>query len=178
MGIDRIKIRSVREDEIGIICSLGKQTFYEAFADQNDPDDLKKYLDESFTREKIESEFQNQDSSFYFSLQGETITGYLKLNKGKAQTDFFGNEYLEVERLYVLEKYKATGIGRSLMKKAFEIAESEGSRYVWLGVWEFNEPAKAFYKKLGFERYGQHTFQLGNDPQTDIILRKPVKPAV
>ncbi|MGC9341283.1 MAG: GNAT family N-acetyltransferase, partial [Bacteroidales bacterium] len=82
MGIDRINIRAVKEDEIDIICSLGRQTFYEAFADQNDPDDLRKYLDESFTREKIESEFHNPDSTFYFSLEGETITGYLKLNKG------------------------------------------------------------------------------------------------
>ncbi|MGC9343167.1 MAG: GNAT family N-acetyltransferase, partial [Bacteroidales bacterium] len=91
-------------------------------------------------------------------------------------TDYLGNDYLEVERLYVLENYKANGIGRRLMNKAFEIAESEGFKFIWLGVWEYNEPAKTFYRKLGFERYGQHSFQLGNDPQTDIILRRPVKP--
>lgn len=175
MSNPEIKIRKADVAEVEIICSLGRRTFYEAFADQNDPDDLNKYLENSFNAKKVKNELQNPDSSFFLAEKGEEVTGYMKVNRGVAQTDNFGPEYLEVERLYVINKYKGTGIGSVLMKKAFELAHDGGYKYIWLGVWEYNGPAKLFYEKLGFEKFGTHVFQLGDDPQTDELYRKSVR---
>jgi ribosomal protein S18 acetylase RimI-like enzyme len=175
MGYSEMIIRKAEETDIDLICSLGRKTFYETFADQNDHENLEKYLRESFNSQKIIREFKNPDSSFYLHQLDKVVTGYLKVNEGTTQTDYFGPEYLEVERLYVLKEYKGRGIGKSMMKRAFKLASDRGLQYIWLGVWEHNESAKLFYEKMGFEFFGTHIFNVGDDPQTDIILRKAVK---
>lgn len=175
MGNPEILIRKADVTEVEIICSLGRRTFYETFADQNRPEDLNKYLEDSFNTKKVKSELLNPDSFFFLAEISEEVTGYMKVNRGAAQTDNFGPEYMEVERLYVINKYKGIGIGSVLMKKAFALASDAGYKYLWLGVWEFNDPAKIFYEKLGFEKFGTHVFQLGDDPQTDELYRKAVR---
>lgn len=171
MSDPNIRIREACPTEIDVLADIGRQTFHETFKEKNNPDDLNKYLEESFTQARIQKEYYTIGSFFFFSEEEGKITGYLKINTGDAQTEYLGEGYLEVERIYVLRKYRGRGTGKKMINKAFELARTFGLDYIWLGVWEHNEPAKTFYRKLGFQTFSEHIFQLGDDPQTDFLLK-------
>ena len=148
------------------------KTYFETFAHMNTPEDMQAYLDKAFEMEKIRTELSNVNSSFYFLYADEKLAGYLKLNEGPAQTDIHDNESLEIERIYVSQDFQGKGLGSYLMEQAIRIANLQNKLYVWLGVWEKNENALRFYKKNGFYEIDTHSFFMGDDEQTDYILRK------
>jgi diamine N-acetyltransferase len=150
---------------------IGKETFAETFTEHNTKDDLDKYLEVSFSNEKLSAEITNPHSSFYFAEEDEKVVGYLKINFGDAQTEVKDNKALEIERIYVLQDFHGKKIGQALFEKAIAIATEMKVNYVWLGVWEQNHKALQFYKKNGFVPFDTHIFKLGNDEQTDIMMK-------
>ena len=122
----------------------------------------------------------NPDSSFFFAKRNGQPIGYLKINRDLAQTVLPNEGGLEIERIYVDRELKGRGIGGLFIQKAVEMAKELGSKYIWLGVWEHNESAIRFYEKKGFRPYSQHIFKLGDDEQTDILMKRDMvyrKPA-
>jgi ribosomal protein S18 acetylase RimI-like enzyme len=97
--------------------------------------------------------------------------GYLKLNFGAAQTELKNEQSLEIERIYVLKEFHGKNIGQLLYDKAIQIAKEKNVNYVWLGVWEENLRAINFYKKNGYVAFDKHIFKLGDDEQTDIMMK-------
>jgi ribosomal protein S18 acetylase RimI-like enzyme len=89
-----------------------------------------------------------------------------------AQTDVHDPDALEIERLYMHRDFQGLGLGSALMQKALDVARARGKKYVWLGVWEGNNKARAFYHKHGFYPFGSHPFVMGDDRQTDLLMRK------
>ncbi|HYH14058.1 MAG TPA: GNAT family N-acetyltransferase, partial [Flavisolibacter sp.] len=104
-----------------------------------------------------------------------TIIGYLKLNIGTSQTEIQDDSALEIERIYVLQAFHGKKVGPLLFEKALQVAKQKNVKYVWLGVWEENIRAISFYKKNGFVAFDKHIFVLGNDEQTDIMMRLQLK---
>lgn len=166
-----ITIEKIDLENISDLQKIGKQTFFETFADSNSEEDMQKYLEESFALEKLENELKNPDSEFYFAKDNEKVVGYLKVNFGDSQTELKDNLALEIERIYVLKDYHGKKVGQKLYEKAIEIAKEKAMEYVWLGVWEENHRAIKFYQKNGFEVFDKHIFVLGNDEQTDIMMK-------
>jgi ribosomal protein S18 acetylase RimI-like enzyme len=99
------------------------------------------------------------------------VIGYLKLNKGGSQTELKDNDALEIERIYVLKDFHGKEVGQLLFDKAIEVAKAKHVAYVWLGVWEENKRALQFYTKNGFIEFDQHVFVLGDEAQTDIMMK-------
>jgi ribosomal protein S18 acetylase RimI-like enzyme len=166
-----IKIRKINILDLPQLQEIGISTFSETFTEHNTKEDLEKYLKESFAADKLSAELNNQYSSFYFAELNEEIIGYLKINFGDAQTELKDNKSVEIERIYVLQAYHGKKIGQLLYNKAIEIAKEHQAHYVWLGVWEENHRALQFYKKNGFVQFDTHIFKLGNDEQTDIMMK-------
>lgn len=166
-----ITIERIDLENISDLQKIGKQTFFETFADSNSVEDMQKYLEESFAFEKLENELKNPNSEFYFAKDNEKVVGYLKVNFGDSQTELKDNLALEIERIYVLKDYHGKKVGQKLYEKAIEIAKEKAVEYVWLGVWEENHRAINFYQKNGFEAFDKHIFVLGNDEQTDIMMK-------
>jgi ribosomal protein S18 acetylase RimI-like enzyme len=166
-----IKIRKINILDLPQLQEIGISTFTETFTEHNTKEDLEKYLKESFAADKLSAELNNQYSSFYFAELNEEIIGYLKINFGDAQTELKDNKSVEIERIYVLQAYHGKKIGQLLYNKAIEIAKEHQAHYVWLGVWEENHRALQFYKKNGFVQFDTHIFKLGNDEQTDIMMK-------
>jgi ribosomal protein S18 acetylase RimI-like enzyme len=77
----------------------------------------------------------------------------------------------ELERIYVAESQKGKGLGKLLIEKALERAAFYQNDWLWLGVWEENTKALTFYKRLGFEPFGNHLFYMGDDPQNDHLMK-------
>jgi ribosomal protein S18 acetylase RimI-like enzyme len=167
-----VAIRKVELAECDILLSFSKETFYEFFAGWNEPANMEAYAAVAFTPQKMLSELSNPNSEFYFALDEDVIVGYIKLNFNDAQTDIQDKDALEVERIYVSGQHHGKYIGKQLLDFAINIALSKQFSYVWLGVWEHNEKAIAFYKRNGFETFGSHDFMLGDDKQTDLLMKK------
>ncbi|MBK8952734.1 MAG: GNAT family N-acetyltransferase [Chitinophagaceae bacterium] len=154
---------------------ISRQTFSETFAEVNTAENMKKYLEEEFSAEKLTAELNNPGSAFYFATLNSNVIGYLKLNSGPSQTEIKDNDAIEIERIYVLKEYHGKKVGQLLYDKAIQIALQANARYVWLGVWEKNLRAINFYKKNGFVQFDQHIFKLGNDTQTDLMMKLKLK---
>jgi len=166
-----IEIREIPPDELEALYKISVSTFTETFAASNTQENMQRYLDQHMTMDRLQQELSTPGSAFFFALVNEQVAGYLKVNTGAAQTEPLGEDSLEVERIYVDKSYKGLGIGRLLMDKAFALAKAQGCSMVWLGVWEHNEAAIAFYRKLGLEPFDTHVFYLGDDRQTDILMK-------
>ncbi|MCW2258702.1 MULTISPECIES: GNAT family N-acetyltransferase [Sphingobacterium] len=170
--MEKINIKKVTLSDIKDLQKIGKQTFFETFSESNSEENMKKYLEEGFSVDKLTEELTNPYSEFYFALDNQEVIGYLKLNVGESQTEEQHHESLEIERIYVLQDYHGKKIGQILYEKALQIALERKSEYVWLGVWEENPRAISFYKKNGFIEFDKHIFVLGDDEQTDIMMKK------
>lgn len=167
----QVEIIEVNSLDVLQLQSISIQTFVETFSESNTEENLNKYLETGFTIEKLTNELNNQDSKFYFATFENRIIGYLKLNFAEAQTELKDKNALEIERIYVINEFHGKKVGQLFFQKAIEMALNMQLEYVWLGVWEKNEKAIAFYKKNGFEPFDKHIFMMGDEEQTDIMMK-------
>ncbi|MBS7254073.1 GNAT family N-acetyltransferase [Flavobacterium branchiicola] len=170
--MNTLKIKKATIDDVTKLQSIGRQTFSETFDDANDDENMILYLDKSFAIDKLTSELINPASYFYLAELNEQVIGYLKLNTGDAQTEKQENNTLEIERIYVAKEFHGKKVAQELYAQAIQTAEEIKASYIWLGVWEKNFRAVSFYTKNGFVQFDTHIFRLGNDEQTDLMMKK------
>lgn len=156
------------------LARISRLTYEDTFASANTPENMKAYLDHAFNEKQLAAELNTDGTQFFFAKADKTILGYLKINMGQAQTEFQEEEGLEIERVYVLPDHQGKKMGKSMLNFAIDKARNLGKQYVWLGVWEHNLAARAFYDRLGFREIGSHPFVMGDDVQTDYLLRLDV----
>lgn len=173
--MENIDIKSVTLKDVEQLQKISKQTFFETFSNGNSEGNMVKYLEESFSLEKLAVEVSDKNSEFYFAIFQKNIIGYLKLNFGQSQTELKDDKTIEIERIYVLKDFHGKNVGQILYEKALQIAEQKNADSVWLGVWEANPRAINFYKKNGFVEFDKHIFKLGVDDQIDIMMKLQLK---
>ena len=166
-----MEIKKVNIQDIEKLKEIGRQTFFETFSSDNSEENMMEYLNNGFSNEKIRSELTDKNAEFYFAELNGKVIGYLKVNFGQSQTEIKDRNALEIERIYVLKAFHGKKVGQLLYQKAIELAKGKNVDYVWLGVWEENPRAIRFYKKNGFITFDKHIFKLGNDEQTDIMMK-------
>ena len=165
----------IREVDINNVIELQKisiQTFVETFAKDNTEQDMKIYIQERLSQQKLSEEIANPNMKFYFCEINGEVVGYLKLNFYGAQTELQDPSSVEIERIYVLNDFQNKGIGKKLYQYAVNIAVKRKAEYIWLGVWEHNHKAIRFYQNNGFVIFDKHIFQLGSDAQIDWLMKK------
>ncbi|WP_345952428.1 GNAT family N-acetyltransferase [Mucilaginibacter sp. PAMB04168] len=172
---DSIQLEKLSADEAGALSAISRETFFAAFYHLNNADDMEAYAANAFNIDTLKDEINTPGSVFYFARFDREVVGFIKLNTGNAQHEFKRENSLEVERLYVLAKYQGRQIGQQLLRFALEQAHALSCRFIWLGVWEHNVNAIRLYERLGFEHCGSHSFMLGNDQQTDLLMRKVLR---
>lgn len=152
--------------------SISRDTFYETFHEQNSEENMAAYLYDAFSAEKLTAELENKHSQFKLLYVNEELAGYLKININEAQSEKLGRDSLEVERIYILSSFQKLGLGKVLMAEAVKLANEKQKNKIWLGVWENNLNAIAFYEKAGFKKTGTHSFFMGEEKQVDFIMTK------
>ncbi|KAB2332160.1 GNAT family N-acetyltransferase [Cytobacillus depressus] len=167
-----VKIKKCNREDIQILKEMSIETFNDTFKEQNSPENIKAYLKRAFNSKQLEKELSNSFSEFFFVNFNNEIAGYLKVNTNDAQSEQMGDDSLEIERIYIKHKFQKHGLGKYLLNKAMEIALERNKKKIWLGVWEKNENAIAFYKKMGFAQTGAHSFYMGDEEQIDFIMTK------
>ena len=168
-------IRKVEIADVEVLAKIAKQTFRETFAHDNMEEQLQEYFEEAYNLRVLSTELEDPDSETYFIMHEEEIAGFLKVNWGNAQTERELENAFEIQRLYVLQTYQGFGLGKQLFEFALEHAEKNAFSWAWLGVWEHNTKAQAFYNRYGFEKFSQHRFMVGQKVDTDWLLKKKLR---
>jgi len=167
-----LSIQKCSDKHLQPLQMISIETFIETFKDQNSPESLNAYVERAFSLKQLEKELSNHFSQFFIVNMNDGAAGYLKVNTCDAQSEKMGDESLEIERIYIKSNFQKHGIGKMLINKAIEVAMECGKTKIWLGVWENNENAIAFYKKMGFVHTGSHAFYMGDEKQIDLIMTK------
>jgi ribosomal protein S18 acetylase RimI-like enzyme len=170
--MNSLEIKKATLEDLTALQLIGRQTFSETFAAVNSEENMIKYLEESFATEKLTKELNNPNSYFFLAVLDEKTVGYLKLNTADAQTEKEDLNALEIERIYVAKEFHGKKVAQALYAQAEQTAEQLKATYMWLGVWEENFRAVSFYTKNGFIQFDTHIFRLGDDEQTDLMMKK------
>ncbi len=171
---EQFDIRQANREDAKLLADLAYTTFWDAFAHhpKNAPDDLNHYMRQAFSLEQITAELADTKSIFLIAeLDGEPA-GYAKIIIDNIEPGITADRPIELNRLYSHQRFLGQGVGQRLMDACFKRAEQENRDVMWLGVWEYNPRAQRFYEKNGFRVVGRHTFVLGSDPQTDLLMKK------
>jgi len=171
---EQVTIRQAIPTDLDALRELAIRTFCDTFADSADPADMADYVRDVLSVERLGGELSAAENIFLLLfLPGETLpAGYMKLRIGTAEKEIVGERPIELERLYVDRSAIGQGMGSRLMQTAIDEAVLLGYDTLWLGVWEQNYRAIAFYKRWGFEQVGSHVFVLGSDHQTDLVMQR------
>ncbi len=164
-----ITIRYATAADAELIADLSRTSFYEAFAKDNTKEDMDIFMNEQFTKEELMKEVELSEGIFLLAYVDAEPVGYARL---RIKNNLAHEQAIEIARIYALEKAIGKGVGKALMEACISKATELNMKSVWLGVWEKNERAIAFYQRWGFERFGEHQFLLGTDLQTDWLMKK------
>lgn len=172
--MNEVKIRRAEIEDAEMLADLSCKTFWDAFHEhpENAPEDMAAYMKKAFSNETLRAELNDENVIFIIAEFEDELAGYAKITLGATEDGIVAEKPIELNRLYSHQKFLGKGIGQKLMDECFLIAAENGCDAMWLGVWEFNPRAQAFYKKYGFREVGKHIFQLGSDAQTDLLMQK------
>ncbi len=171
-------IRKARPADIPLLARLGWQTFFDTFHAENTKEDMELFLQANFTPDKVAAELNNKSKLYFLAYLGKEVVGYVKLaEETDAAVGLPCGTTLEICQLYALKHKIGSGIGSALMQHCIRQASEKKKDVLWLGVWEKNQRAIQFYRRFGFEKFGEHPFMLGTDKQTDWIMKKHISPA-
>ena len=172
-----IEIRRADIEDAEMLQKLSTETFWDAFHahPKNAPEDMADYMAKAFNLEQIRRELADENSIFLIAEIEDEVAGYAKLIVDSIEPEIEAARPIELVRLYSTQKFLGKGVGARLMEESFAIAKNLDRDVMWLGVWEHNPRAQRFYEKYGFRQVGKHIFQLGSDPQIDLLMQKEIE---
>jgi ribosomal protein S18 acetylase RimI-like enzyme len=169
-------IRKADLTDLEVLQKLGVQTYRETFIEdfgiRYPASDERQFLESAYGRETLTNYLQDPDCQHFLAEMNGVAVGYALAARNTIQHPTATRDQGELKRLYVLRSCHRRGVGEKLFQAALAWLQTRYPGPVWLGVWEKNERAKAFYFKRGFEKAGEHVFRVGTIEETDWILRK------
>lgn len=169
-----VVIRAGLASDAPALAELAARTFHETFAADNRPEDMALHIARAYGTTQQGRELGDPAIDTLLAEVAGQLAGYAQLREGAHPACVEGDAPVELWRFYVARAWHGRGVAQALMRAAEAAARKRGGRTLWLGVWERNERAKAFYEKTGFTDVGSQSFLLGTDPQTDRILVRRV----
>ncbi|MGP1528981.1 MAG: N-acetyltransferase family protein [Treponema sp.] len=167
-----IYIRIAEHTDAERLAFIAEKTFRETFVPFNTRVDMDEHCKKSYGMKIQQREIANTDKCTLLCESDNQIIGYAQINWDKTFDGIYDGPQAEIQRIYIEKDWHGTGAAQELMRAILDMVRQHKIQHVWLGVWEQNPRAMAFYKKFGFMEAGEHVFLLGSDPQRDIILYK------
>ena len=167
-----IVIRIADEMDAELIANISRLTFFETFAADNTKENMEKFMNERFSKEKLVAEVGAPGNIFLLAFDDDGPAGYVRMKETEQNDNLEEMAAIEISRIYSMPHKIGKGVGHLLMQACIDTAKKMNKRRIWLAVWEKNQRAISFYKKWGFERFGEHDFILGDDVQLDWLMKK------
>jgi ribosomal protein S18 acetylase RimI-like enzyme len=167
-------VRRAKPEDSLLLSRLGAETFLHSFGPDNTPEDIQLYLQKSFSPEIQARELAERTSVFLIAELASEPVGYARLLESHPPPGVAGSRPIEIVRIYASPEWIGRRVGATLMQACLHEATMRQCDTIWLGVWERNQRAIAFYGKWGFAPVGSHAFLLGTDLQTDVLMARLV----
>jgi ribosomal protein S18 acetylase RimI-like enzyme len=168
-------IRRAERADAALLSTLGERLFRAAFGASNTDEDMQLYVQSAFSAKRQERELADAATrTWLVEVESGAEIGYAMVRLGAPGADFDAKNTVENVRFYVDTAFHGRGVASALMNTCIEQAREWGCDQLWLGVWDKNARAIAFYKKSGFRVVGTQRFRLGNDRQRDFVMVRPV----
>lgn len=152
--------------------NLSEITFRDTYTAYNSPENMENHVAKNFSLQQIETELQDSENQYVVCENGQELIAFVKLVRNHSTKGLTDEKVVEIERIYVRKEFHGQQLGRKLIDFCTDWAKGQGFEVIWLGVWEHNPNAIKFYEKMGYVRFGEHTFTLGDDVQTDYVMKK------
>jgi diamine N-acetyltransferase len=165
-------IRTATAADAEMLTGFARRVFYEAFAPMNSPGNMEAYMSQNFTARKFSAQLADPRVIFLIAEIGAATAAFAKLYDGDVPECVGGPAPVEIERFYVDRQFHGKGLAQTLMQACFDRARLSGHETIYLGVWENNHRAIAFYRKCGFDVVGSHIFQMGDEAQNDLLMER------
>jgi diamine N-acetyltransferase len=166
------EIREARLEDVMELREVAIATYHDTFAVYNTPANMEAYFNNAYSQISLTNEFTEPGSKLFLAIADGKIIGFVRLRECDEVKDILGDNTVELQRLYVLTAWQGKSVGNELIKAALTYAVDRKYDWIWLGVWERNFNAQKFYMRYGFEKFSEHTFWQGDDPQIDWLLKK------
>lgn len=160
--------------DAALLASLAATSFDDTFGADNTPEDMASYMATAFGESIQRAELADARHTVFFAERAGAVVGYAMLREGPAPDAVADADAIEIARLYATRHLIGAGIGAALMQCCLDEAATRGRSTIWLGVWEQNARAIAFYRRWEFADVGATTFMLGHDRQTDRVMSRRV----
>lgn len=165
-----IQIRRATKDDAGLLANLSWQTFFDTYAAFNTKEDMQLFLNTNFTKPTVAKELLEPTTHFFLAYIKREVVGYVKLNESENPEGLTGRA-IEISRLYSSKNKIGSGVGKALMEHCISCAKEHQFNAIWLSVWSENQRAINFYRRFGFEKFGDYKFVLGTDVQDDWLMK-------
>jgi GNAT superfamily N-acetyltransferase len=165
-----VTIRTAVAADAAVVADLARRTFFDTFASTNDPNDMALHLAAAYGVEQQTRELQDPGVTTLLVEDDGRAIAYAQLRNDHVPDCVTDAGAIELWRFYVDRDWHGRGVAAALMERVRAVARERGAITLWLGVWERNDRARAFYAKCGFSDAGQHIFLFGTDPQTDVVM--------
>ncbi len=165
-------VRIGRREDAATLATLAARIFYDTFGAGNHPADMTRFLAETYGERQQGAELADPRITTFLADIDGVLVGYAQVRRGPAPPCVVGEAPIELWRLYVSHEWHGRGVAHELMAAVEATARHDGARTLWLGVWEHNARAQAFYRKYGFVDVGAHDFLLGSDQQVDRVYQR------
>lgn len=171
---DTLHIRIAVVSDAPALAAFAARTFEETFAPHNRPEDMRAHLTKAFGIVQQTQELLNPDMVTLLGFHDATLVAFAQVKREGPPPGIEIDAPVELHRFYVDRPAHGKGVAQQLMCAVHTTAREFGGQALWLGVWEHNPRAIAFYQKAGFVDRGSHDFFVGQDRQTDRVLVAPV----
>ena len=170
-----IRIRRAVDDDALELSILAERTFRTAFAESNTAENMQLHCAATYSHALQLAEIRGSSRETWVAEAAAGLVAYVLLRLDAPLPMISGERPVEIQRFYVDASHHGAGLAHQLMAHVVDRAEAAGSTVLWLGVWERNPRALAFYRKWGFDVAGEQTFTVGEDPQRDLVMRRDVQ---
>lgn len=158
------------------LAEIAARTFADAFGADNHPEDLQAHLSSSYGVTQQFQELNDPNVTTLLACASLCVVGYAQIRYHSPPPCVVVDQPIELHRFYVDRSAHGTGVAQILMAAVRSVAVERGGRHLWLGVWERNPRAIAFYRKVGYAEVGSTYFCVGSDRQTDRVMVAAVNP--
>jgi ribosomal protein S18 acetylase RimI-like enzyme len=172
-----IEIRRGTLNDAALLSQLSITTFLDTFRGTFTDQEIELFVQQYINVNQEYTELHDENDFYFIAFVNKAPVGYIRVKEGESDVALIKRyKAIELKRIYVLKEYQSKKVGATLMKFALQFAAEKNYEAVWLGVWEHNVKAQAFYKKWGFIDTGStHNFPIGNTPQIDNWLIKLIE---
>ena len=164
------RLRPAMPADAPSLAVLAERTFRETFGARNSPENMDLHCAKVFGTDIQLREISDRSLVTTVAEADGGMIGFSQLRIPSAHAAVAAKRPAEISRIYVLAEWHGRGVADDLMRAALATARRDDCDCLWLGVWEHNPRAMAFYRKFGLAVVGTHAFMLGLDRQRDLIM--------